>query len=117
MDIKMNRRDAKEISRSGINYGQIKAMLQRAYDAGAADNSRATLNPIMSKATCFNIMWRGHKDHSDDEMIKGFHEIGASNALREFGEYWEGFKPQRVITKKYDGEYHHEEPINIYEES
>lgn len=110
----MNRNTAKQIARSGITYGQIIHMLQRAYDDTYPDDSRSTLNPVMSKAACFNIMWRGHIGHNPDDIINGCHQIGAANALREFGSYWDGFKPKESKSEKYNGEYHHVELIDIY---
>jgi len=112
----MNKRDAKEISRSGITVGQIKAMLRRAYDGGEANDLRAKINPVMSRASAFNIFWKAYRTEADDKEITGLNTIGAKNALYEFGDYWEGFEPTKKVNTKYDGEYHRESAINIYEE-
>jgi hypothetical protein len=111
----MNKTAAKKIARSGITSGQIKKMLKRAYDAGAAGNSRSGVNPGFSKAAVFNILWNGHMGDEDNKPIKGIGDVlGAQNALREFGEYWEGNVPRTTRRKKPTGDFHHEPAIDIY---
>jgi hypothetical protein len=111
----VNKYDAVKISQSGITYGQIRSMLKRAYDYGAANDDRSTINPILSRASAFNIFWAGFRSHADTDMVRGVNEIGVSNALREFGEYWEGYRPDSNPRMKATGEYHREPVINIYQ--
>jgi len=107
----MNKTTAKKISQSGITVGQIKAMLQRAYAAGAASDKRGKLNPNMSRAAAFNIFWKGYANSPDDKIINGLGTLGARNALCEFGEYWEGWRPEAKRKLQPSGEYHHEDAI------
>jgi hypothetical protein len=114
----MNKTMAKKIAQSGITVGRIKAMLRRAYDAGAADARISNCNPGFTKATCFNILWKGYTE-PDCEIVKGLGDVmGATNALREFGEYWDGdiseYKTQR--HSRTSGTPVHQEPIDIYAE-
>lgn len=110
----MNKTHAKAISESGITCSQIKSMLKRAYDAGAANDQRSKINPVMSRAAAFNIFWRAYSEE-ENRLIRGVHCIGAKNAIYEFGDYWEGPIHKSQSRQKYDGEYHHEPAINIYE--
>lgn len=112
----MNKSQARQISKSGITYGEIIEMLKRAYDDGAAKNIRSIINPTMSKGTCFNILWKGHINRPLEDIISGINQLGAGNALREFGRYWEGEIPQQSPHEKYEGVFYHQEPINIYEQ-
>ena len=114
----MNKTTAKKIAQSGITYGQIKDMLKRAYDAGAANDTVSNVNPGCTKSVCFNILWKGHAK-PDDTTIKSMGDIiGAKNALWEFGDFWDGdiskFKPTRKKASSTNP--FHQEPIDIYED-
>jgi len=108
--------EANEISKSGVTVGQIKNMLKRAYDDRFVDERKSKVNPVMSVSVTFNIFWRAYKNKDDKEKIEGFDQLGARNALWEFGDYWEGFRPVKKINVKYSDDYHHEPAINIYED-
>ena len=110
----MNRNKAKSIARSGITAGQIKDMLRCAHRDGAANDSRSGVNPSFSKAVCFNILWPGHKDMDDEQVIKKTGDVmGAVNALHEFGDYWNGEVPDIRRRKKPTGEYVHHKVMDI----
>ena len=111
----MNKKTARTIAESNITVGQIKTMLQKAYDGGAASDGRSRVNPGLSRAIAFNIFWQAYEEEADDHVIKGISDVlGATNALREFGEYWYGTMPQKKAGRKPPGEYAHEEATNIY---
>ncbi len=113
----MNKKTARAIAESNITVGQVKAMLQKAYEAGAASGSRSRVNPGLSRAIAFNIFWEAYEKEGDDHIIRGIGDVlGATNALREFGEYWDGVMPQGKPRRKLPDEYAHEEAINIHEE-
>jgi hypothetical protein len=110
----MNKTQAKEISKSGITVGQIKELLKKVYDSGAANNTRGKVNKSFSKSTIFNIFWKGYVDQKDDKIIYASGCLAASNVLREFGEFWEGELPPKKYKNK-PGSFCHTEAINIYE--
>ncbi len=111
----MNKKTARTIAESNITVGQIKTMLQKAYDDGAASGKRSHINPGLSRAVAFNIFWQAYEDENDDHVVRGTGDVlGAMNALREFGDYWDGITPQKKPRRKPPGEYAHEEAINIY---
>jgi len=112
----MNRPEAKAIVESGITVGQIKAMLKRAYDAGAVNESQSKVNPSVSNSVTFNIFWKACRDENESEVITGIDELGARNVLREFGDYWEGYRPPKRESFKPILKFHHEQAMNIYEE-
>lgn len=92
----MNKRKAKEIAQSGITVGQIKQMLREAKAGGDNNINRSVVNKGMTKAHIFKILWGAYIDESDDDIIgksrgkRGIGAvIGATNAIWEFGDYWE----------------------------
>ena len=114
---KMDKRTAKTIAKSGITVGQIQAMLRRAYDEGAANDTRSHVNSGISRGIAFNIFWGAYEKEDEGHIIKGLGDtLGATNALREFGEYWGGLAPQKKkrSRRKASGEFAHQEAINIY---
>ena len=112
MEIKKT--EAKQIAQSGITYGQVKEMLRVAYKAGAVNDSRAKINKTMSRTVAFNIFWKATSLKSDEEEITGLESISPYNALREFGEYWTGWRPEKKkrARARVEKEYHHEEAID-----
>jgi hypothetical protein len=111
----VNKEDAKTISQAGITYGQVKGMLKRAYDAGVANDDISTINPSLSRATGFNIFWKAYSVHDDADIVRGMNELGVASALREFGEYWDGYRPDPRPKMRATGEFHTETAINIYQ--
>jgi len=111
----MNKVTAKKIAKSGkVTYGQIRKMLKRAYDAGAANDRRSCVNGGCSKATAYNIFWKGNANtekYPDDRVISGLEYLGAYNALREFGDFWDGWIPETPKKKKMP-DYIHQEPLD-----
>ena len=103
----MNKSQAKKIVQSGITVTQIKEMLTSAYRDGAANESRSTVNKGASKSVVFNILWKGYENQDVEIPKHGIEVLGAVNALREFGDFWEGETP--VIHRK-------KETVDIYRE-
>jgi len=95
----MRKHEAETIARSGkVTWGEIQGLLSRAYDAGAADGRRASVNKSFSKGTSFNIMWDYASEHGPNHVVDSrcFGEwIGARHCLVEFGEFWEGWRPEQ----------------------
>lgn len=109
----MNKTQARKVANSGITVGQIRAMLQKAYDAGAANDNQSSVNKGCTKAVVFNILWKGYKNNAADDVIEGIEVLGATNAIREFGEFGEwAAQPQRKRAPV--GAPFHEEAIDIY---
>ena len=105
----MNKKQATAIARQGVLCGDIKKMLISAYDDGAADERRSTVNSLFSKGAVFNILWKGTKD-SDDNKVESF--LAARNALREFGDYYDGYVPFTTEKKPDPPPVQHEDAIN-----
>ena len=95
----MNKSTAEKIAKSGqVAWGQIQALLQQAYGAGAADESRSAVNKSFSKGAMFNVMWGYAKEYSPDRIVDGrcYDEwIGARHCLVEFGCFWDGWTPDK----------------------
>ena len=109
----MNYKQAETIAKSGkITWGELQATLQQAYDAGAADDRRGTVNNGLDKATMFNIMSGYAKEYTPDQVVslKRWEWLGAVHILREFGEFWEGWMPE--IKRKTLPPPHHSEAVN-----
>ena len=87
----MNKQRAKQIIKAGVTIGQIRDMLVRAREAGEAENeSKATLNRTMSRGQAFGIFWNCYGIEDDVAVDPyGRAALPATNALREFGEYWQ----------------------------
>jgi hypothetical protein len=108
----MNKLDAKKISESGITVGQIRAMLIKAYDAGEVNETASKINKGFSKAAVYNIYLKSYEKLGDKKEIKGLECLGAKNALYDFGEYWDGWRPEKKIKKHFSGKIYHEAPLN-----
>jgi hypothetical protein len=95
----MNKAMAKQIAQSNqITWGEVKAMMLKAYDLGMVDERQSVVNKSFSKATAFNIMWPWVKDKDDDEEVThNWH--AAMHCLREFsghrGALWTGWRPPK----------------------
>ena len=94
----MNKTIAKQIATSGkITWGEIQQTLKRAFDAGKADGRRSVVNKGLSKAHTYNIVGAAIKDYSPDRTISrtNYGEYcGAMHILRDFGEFYRGWKPE-----------------------
>lgn len=108
----MNISEAKQISRSGITVAQLKETLKAAYEAGAANDKRSKVNKVLSKAMVYNIMVKGYQKHPDDEIVEGINCISAKNILREFGEFWTGWTPEKP-KKQEPVDFVHEDAIDF----
>lgn len=108
----MNISEAKQISISGITVAQLKETLQAAHKAGAANDKRSKVNKVLSKAMVYNIMVKGYMNHPDDEIIEGIHCISAKNILREFGEFWTGWTPEKPEAQN-QPDFVHEDAIDF----
>ena len=100
----MNRKQAEDIARSGkVTWGEIQDVLHRAFEAGAADERRATVNKGFTKATSYNIMCGYAKGYERERIIDSnrYGEwVGARHILVEFGKFWEGWKPEPQPKKR-----------------
>ena len=85
----MNKHQAKVIARSGITWGQVHAMLDRAHQSGAATDTRQSrVNKSLTKAQAFDILdSRGEYD-ADRLVRSGADRLIACNCLWEYGEFW-----------------------------
>lgn len=92
----MNKTTAEKIIERGISWGDLQQMMQRAFDEGAANESRAIVNKGFSKALSFNILWDSIKGEPPlvgvPIGVSGWH---GRNCLREFGAYWNGWRPAK----------------------
>ena len=96
----MRKSTAKQIALHGITWGDIREMMLRAFDAGAADERRSIVNKSFTKATCFNILYECIETYDTNSIVvKGNLALGAIHCLREFGDYWDGWRPD---AKKQD---------------
>ena len=85
----MNKSKARKIAYSNITVGQIREVLVKARNSGAANSFRSKINGSFSKGAVFNLFWRSIEDLSDDKILDspGLCVL-ATNILREFGEFW-----------------------------
>jgi len=94
----MNKTTAKKIATSGkVTWGEIQQTLKRAFDAGRADARQSVVNKGLCKAHTYNIVGVSIKDYSPDRVISrtNYSEYcGAMHVLRDFGEFYEGWKPE-----------------------
>jgi hypothetical protein len=85
-------------SRAGeITWGEIQATLKRAYETGAANEDRSVVNKGLSKAVMYNFMCDYTKDRDPDLVVDNGHYptwIGARHVLHEFGQFWQGWRPE-----------------------
>ncbi len=111
----MNKSTARKIADSGITVGEIRTMLMNAFRDGDVDERRSILNRGMSKAAAFNIYWEGWENDDDSDVIKGSECISAANALREFGDFYDGaIPPNSRSTRPTPDSIFHEEAINPF---
>jgi len=93
----MRKSTAKRIALSGnITWGELQQTLVRAYEAGSCDTKRAIGNKALSKAASYNVMVGYAQEYPECMVVDNKHAIiwlGAMNILREFGEFWEGWRP------------------------
>lgn len=93
----MNKGLAKKIATSGkITWGEIQQTLKRAFEAGKADGRRSVVNKGLSKAHTYNIVGNAIRDYDPDQIVSrtSYGEYcGAMHILRDFGEFWEGWRP------------------------
>lgn len=85
----MNKQKARDLVRSGITWGRVQAMFQRALDAGNFDGQKSVVNPAFTKAQVYDILSGGIQDYDPDSIVRSGDAIGVQNCLREFGQYWE----------------------------
>ena len=94
----MNKTIAKKIATSGkVTWGEIQQTLKRAFEAGKADDRRSVVNKGLSKAHTYNIIGAAIKDYSPSLVISrtNYGEYcGAMHVLRDFGEFYNGWKPE-----------------------
>jgi len=94
----MNKALAKQIATSGkVTWGEIHDTLKRAFDAGAANERRSVVNKGLSKAHTYNIVGGAIKDYPPGKIISrtSYGEYcGAMHILRDFGEFYEGWRPE-----------------------
>lgn len=109
----MRKSEAEKIARSGkITWGEIQATLKRAYDAGAANESRSVVNKGFSKAAIYNVMCKYAKDYDPALVVDSGHYgkwIGARHVLIEFGKFWQGWRPE--TKQKVQPKPHHQAAI------
>jgi hypothetical protein len=95
---KIGKRTAEKIAKSGkITWGEIQATLRRAYEAGAANEDRAVVNQSFTKAASYNLMCDYTKDYDPELVVDGRRYsawIGARHVLHEFGQFWQGWRPE-----------------------
>ncbi|HUT02785.1 MAG TPA: hypothetical protein VM163_02710 [bacterium] len=94
----MNKATAKRIAQSGqIAWGELQQTLKRAFDAGAANETRGKVNKGLSRASSYTIlgnMAKGYAPACSVDPKNPFEWLGAQNILREFGDFWEGWQPE-----------------------
>lgn len=95
----MNKQRAKQMARSGITARQICDMLTRAFESGAVDNSPSVVNKQFTKAQVYQ-MYLSFREDGDKKISSIADILGATNALRDFGEYWreDGLQTTRQHT-------------------
>ena len=85
----MGKRKARTIARSGITWGEIHAMLDRAREAGAAtDERQSRVNKQFTIAQTFGILDVREEYEADRVVRTGRDQLVAGNCLWEFGEFW-----------------------------
>jgi len=93
----VNKSTAKKIATSGkVTWGEIHQTLRRAFEAGSADGRRSVVNKGLSKAHTYNIVGAAIKGYPPDRVISktNYGEYcGAMHILRDFGEFYEGWRP------------------------
>jgi hypothetical protein len=97
----MNYVEAKRLAEAATNE-QLRETLANAKTAIKDWNVRSTVNKGLSKGAVFNVL-----SHGDLFRGKRMHILAATNILREFGEFFPGYKKP---GKKEYGPFHHEEP-------
>ena len=85
----MGKRKAQTIARSGITWGQIHAMLDRAHVAGVeTDPRQSRVNKQFTKAQIFDIL-DVREGYAPERAVTSTRDrLVAVNCLREFGEFW-----------------------------
>jgi len=109
----MRKSDARRIAQSGkITWGELQETLKRAYRAGAANDKQSIVNRSFTKATSFNIMCRYAGKYTAAEFVnpkRHANWLGAQHILREFGHFWEGWRPEEKEVVK--PSLHHQEAV------
>jgi len=106
----LSRKTAKAIIEHGVNWGEVRKMLLKAYDSGYCNEKRGRVNKSFSRAVSFNLLWPYVKNQRKTNNVT---VVMGINYFLEFGQYWGGWKPPARTEKDYP-KIHHSECINPY---